>query len=384
MDATDVTSAAATGAIDRMTVIAIAVGVATARNHGIGAVSGAIRNVLVKLETSDGLAGWGEASPWAAFTGTAEAAAGALDVHLRPLVVGRPASHVSRIMADADAALVGHPEAKAALEMALYDLMGRELGVSVADLLGGRFRDAIPLSVSIANPNFDEDLALAERVTDDGVRLFKIKTGVAGHAFDMMRLETLKNKYPDVDIRVDYNQGLTPLEAMRQVPEIDKLEPGFIEQPVRAPNWEAMKNLRAVIRAPLVADESVFTPHDALRAVREGVADAFSIKIMKSGGMRKGQDIAAIGAAGGMPGYGGDMFETGLAHLAGAHMCAATPNISLGCEFYQANYYLEEDLLEQTFPATDGQVTVPTGPGLGMAVDEDKVRRFAAVARAGG
>jgi len=377
MDARHVTEAGTTGQIERMTVINVALPVTTARNHGIGAVAGTVHNVLVKLETSDGLAGWGEASPWAAFTGTAEAAAGALDVHLRPLVVGRPASHVTRIMADADAALVGHPEAKAALEMALYDLMGRELGVSVSDLLGGRFRDEIPLSVSIANPNFDEDLELAERITNDGVRLFKIKTGVAGHAFDMMRLETLKDKYPEVDIRIDYNQGLTPLEAMRQVPEIDKLDPGFIEQPVRAPHWDVMKNLRAAIRAPLVADESVYSPHDALRAAKEGLADAFSIKIMKSGGMRKGQEIATIGAANGMPGYGGDMFETGLAHLAGVHMCASTPNITLGCEFYQATYYLKEDLLEETFPATDGKVTVPTGPGLGMAVDEDKVRHFA-------
>ncbi|MBT6096008.1 MAG: muconate cycloisomerase, partial [Rhodospirillaceae bacterium] len=301
-----------------------------------------------------------------------------LDVHLRPLVVGRSASHVSRIMADADAALVGHPEAKAALEMALYDLMGHELGVSVSDLLGGRHRDELPLSVSIANPNFDEDLELAERIVADGVRLFKIKTGVAGHAFDLMRLEKLKKLYPEVEIRVDYNQGLTPLDALKFVPDIDTFEPGFIEQPVRAPNWEVMKQIRAAIRSPLVADESVFTPFDALRAAKEGIADAFSVKIMKSGGIRRGQEIAAIGAANGMPCYGGDMFETGLAHLAGVHMCATTPNISLGCEFYQATYYLETDLLAEPFPVTDGKIIVPTAPGLGIAMDEDKIRHFTA------
>lgn len=359
-----------------MTVVTVALPVRTARNHGIGAVSGAIRNVLVKLETADGAVGWGEASPWPAFTGTAEASAAALDVYFRPLVIGRPASHVARVMADADSALVGHPDAKAALEMALYDLMGRELGVSVGDLLGGRFRDSIPLSVSIANPNFDEDLELAERIVADGVRLFKIKTGVAGHQFDLMRLEALKKRFPEVEIRIDYNQGLTPLEAMRFVPDIDSFEPGFIEQPVRAMHWDAMRNLRAIIRSPLVADESVFTPADAIRAAKESIADVFSVKIMKSGGMRRGQEIAAIGAANGMACYGGDMFETGLAHAAGTHMCAAAPNISLGCEFYQATYYLETDLLEEPFPATDGKVTVPTGPGLGVDVDEEKVSRF--------
>ncbi len=367
-----------TSTISSLEVTIVELPVRSARNHGIGAIAGKIRNVILKLTADSGSVGWGEASPWPAFAGTAEATAAALDVHLRPLIVGKPASHVTRIMAQADLALTGHPDAKAALEMALYDLMGRELGVSVSDLLGGRYRDEIPLSVSIANPNFDEDLALAERVVEDGVRLLKLKTGVAGHPFDMMRLETLKKKYPEVDVRVDYNQGLTPLEAMRFVPEIDSLEPGFIEQPVRAQNWQAMKDLRTVIRAPLVADESVFSPADALRATKENLADVLSIKIMKSGGMRRGQEIAGIGAAAGMACYGGDMFETGLAHLAGTHMCAATQNISLGCEFYQATYYLETDLLAFPFPATNGHVTVPKTPGLGIDLDEEKLRFFAA------
>lgn len=364
--------------ITDMTVTTVALPVRSARNHGIGAISGEIRNVILRLETEDGLVGWGEASPWPAFTGTAEATAAALDVHLRPRILGRAASQVMQIMVEAETALIGHSDAKAALEMALYDLMGRELEVSVSDLLGGRCRDDIPLSVSIANPDFNADIALAERIVEDGVRLFKIKTGVAGHDFDVMRLETLKKRFPQVEIRVDYNQGLTPLEAMRCVPDIDSFEPGFIEQPVRAPHWQAMKDLRAATRAPLVADESVFSPNDALRATRENIADAFSVKIMKSGGMRRGQEIAAIAAAAGIACYGGDMFETGLAHLAGTHLCATTPNISLGCEFYQATYYLETDLLAEPFPATDGKVTVPTGPGLGIDMDEDKVRFFAA------
>lgn len=376
MDGMDKIPAATTGTIDKMTVTTVSLPVRSTRNHGIGAVGGEVMNVLVKLETADGLCGWGEAAPWPAFIGTAEATAAALDIHLRPFVVGRAASQVARIMAEVELALIGHSDAKAALEMALYDLMGQELGVSVSDLLGGKYRDEIPLSVSIANPNFDEDLELAERIVNDGVRLFKIKTGVAGHEFDIMRLEALKKRFPEVDIRIDYNQGLTPLEAMRCVPDIDSFDPGFIEQPVRAQNWDAMKQIRAAIRAPLVADESVFSPADALRAAREGIADAFSVKIMKSGGMRRGQEIAAIGAANGMACYGGDMFESGLSHLAGVHMVAATPNISLGCEFYQATYYLKEDLLETPFPAAGGKVTVPTAPGLGLAVNEEKVRHF--------
>ena len=86
------------------------------------------------------------------------------------------------------------------------------------------------------------------------------------------------------------------------------------------------------------------------RALKEEICDGVSVKIMKSGGMRRGMEVAGLAEDAGLPAYGGDMFESGLAHLAGVHMIACTPNISLGCEFYQATYYLVNDLLEQPFP----------------------------------
>ncbi|MCB1471661.1 MAG: cycloisomerase, partial [Rhodobiaceae bacterium] len=102
-------------------------------------------------------------------------------------------------------------------------------------------------------------------------------------------------------------------------------------------------------------------------------------KIMKSGGLRRAQTIAEIAQAAGLTAYGGDMFESGMAHLAGTHMIAASPAITLGCEFYQARYYLAEDILAEAFPIRGGKVVVPSGPGLGIVPDLDKVRRFAVV-----
>ena len=104
------------------------------------------------------------------------------------------------------------------------------------------------------------------------------------------------------------------------------------------------------------------------------MADLVSIKIMKHGGMLAGRKVAAICEAAGIACYGGDMFETGIAHLAGTHVIAATPNISLGCEFYQAKYFLERDLLAEPFPIENGRVIVPRTPGLGVKVDEDRVQ----------
>jgi len=369
-------------AIDRATVTTVRLPVRTPRKHGIGDVSGNTANVILRLQTKDGVVGWGEASPWPVFTGTAEAVAAALDVHLRSLIIGADPYRVTEILETADRVLVGHPEAKAALEMALYDIVGKTAGLPVAEFLGGRCRDTVPLSVSLANPDFDADLDFARTLVADGVHVFKVKTGFSGHAFDIHRLEALRSEFGDtIDLRVDYNQGMVGHEALRRLRDIEAFAPDFIEQPVPADHWDTMAQLRAAIDTPLLADESVFTPADALRAMNAQIADLISIKVMKSGGMRRGQQVSAIAEAGGIACYGGDMFETGLAHLAGLHMIAATPNISLGCEFYQANYYLAEDLLADPFPVNSGAVVVPRTPGLGIDVDEGRLAGFAVETR---
>jgi len=367
--------------ITHMSVYIAELGVQTPRHHGVGSVEGGIDNVFVQLKDADGRSGWGEASPWPVFTGTAEAAAGALDKHFRPFVVGQPAADVAKIMVKVNKAVARSPEAKAALEMALYDLYGQQCGLPVSELLGGRVRDEIPLSISIADPDFGRDRELAKRATDDGIRIFKIKTGFAEHDFDLMRLEELRANFPDVDIRVDYNQGLVSHEALPRLRDIATFKPTFIEQPVPADNWQAMAAITAALDVPIMADESVFNVVDAFRAAEARIADLFSIKIMKSGGMRAAQDVAAVGKAVGIGCYGGDMFESGLAHLAGTHMIAATENISLGCEFYQARYYLTEDILEEPFACDNGKVQVPTASGLGVAVNENKVRAKATAIR---
>ncbi len=347
------------------------------RDHGIGTVADNIEVVVVRLTGESGTSGFGEASPWSVFTGTPEANFAGLDRYLRPAIVGSRIGDWRQTIEHCNRLVVHCFEAKAALETAFLDLAGRLLHQPAWALLGKKCRDTIPLSVSIANPNFDQDLDLIARIYDDGVRIVKFKTGFKDHAFDMMRVERVMKDYPDLRIRIDYNQGLEVDDAMARVLDIDSLKPDFIEQPVRAHEFAMMARLRERTTAPLLADESVFGPEDMQRALRESICDGVSIKIMKSGGQTRAMDVANLAAAGGLPAYGGDMFETGVAHLAGVHMIAVTPAISLGCEFYQASYYLVDDLLSQPFPLADGQVSVPTGPGLGFAVDEEKLSRFA-------
>jgi len=345
-------------------------------SHGCGDVS-RIRSVILELVTDSGITGWGEAAPWPVFTGSVEANAAALHTYFRHRVVGANAFQVNKILARAERIVFGCNEAKAALETALLDIVGKSCGIPVAELVGGRQRNSIPLSFSVANPDFDEDLETVAELYADGIRIFKVKTGFADHDFDLLRLEELRKRYDtNLDLRVDYNQGMQPFEAMRRLRDLERFNLTFIEQPVPRQHLAAMAAIAKAMDTPLMADESVFDVRDAIAAIDVGAADIFSLKIMKSGGIRSALNVAAIARAAGIAVYGGCMFESGIAHTAGAHLCAAVADLQLGCEFYMANHYLKEDILTEPFPVRDGCVHVPDAPGLGVSVDEDKLVHY--------
>jgi muconate cycloisomerase len=259
--------------------------------------------------------------------------------------------------------------------MALLDIAGKRLGAPVAQLLGGYYRSEVPLSVSIANPDFDEDLDLAKRCVADGINIFKVKTGFSSHREDLRRLEQLRANLPDtVDLRVDYNQGLDPWDAMRQLRDVEAFRPTFIEQPVKRDQRAAMAAITEALDTPIMADESVFNPAEAVEMARLQLADLVSIKIMKSGGIARAREVAAIAEAAGIAAYGGTMFEGGLAIAAGLHLLATTPNISLGAEFYTSTFVMGVEILKTPISIVKGQTQVPTGPGLGVEVDERRVK----------
>ncbi|MEX3009985.1 enolase C-terminal domain-like protein [Hoeflea sp. TYP-13] len=362
--------------ISDMRVHIIKVPVQATHSHGSGDVS-AINSVVLELKADSGHTGWGEASPWPVFTGTTEANAAALNTHLRPFIVGANALRREQLLTMADRALVHCSEAKAALEMALLDVVGKTLGLSVGQLIGGRQRDSVPVSFTVANPVFEEDMEIIAHLYGSGVRIFKLKTGFHDHPFDIMRLEKIRDTYGDsLDLRIDYNQGLKATDAIRTLRDMETFKLGFIEQPTPRNNLEAMAAISAAIDTPIMADESVFNPREALIATKMKLADIFSLKVMKSGGIVRAQEIAAIAKAAGVGVYGGCMFETGLAHLAGAHLVSALGEIDLGCEFYMPSYYAKDDILAEPFPIRNGAVHIPDEPGLGIEIDQDKLAKY--------
>ena len=192
-----------------------------------------------------------------------------------------------------------------------------------------------------------------------------------------MRLEKLRHVYGDeARLRIDYNQGLATFDAIRHIRDLEAFRPEFVEQPVRMFEREALAEITRAVDVPIMADESVFDVRDATRAVQIEWRISFR---------SKQPNQAASGAASKSPpsrappasrSTGGCMFETSLAHMAGTHLMAAIPNLTLGCEFYMSTYYAQEDIATHPFPVFDGHVHVPTLPGLGTAPDPEALARY--------
>lgn len=362
-----------------MTVWLVENKIAMKRSQGVGSIANTIQRIVLRIDTESGPSGYGEAAPWAVFSGTTEAGLAALVTYFWPAIQGQQLADIPKIMAACDRAAVGHPEAKAALEIALYDLVGKVAGLPVYQLLGGRAQDRIPFSFSLANPDLERDLDLADAMYAEGVRIFKVKTGfVTDHRDDVARLSRIRGHLPDdVDLRVDYNQGLPAFGALQKLREVEQFRPTFIEQPVKAHLWEVMADLKQRLDTPILADESVFDVPSAFAAAKAGIADAFSVKVMKAGGLTKGRAIASIAEQAGIPCYGGTLFEGAIALNAAAHLIVATDNISLGCEFYMPKYVMAPEELEAEVTIRDGFVYAPEGPGLGLDINEDALDRTA-------
>ncbi len=146
----------------------------------------------------------------------------------------------------------------------------------------------------------------------EGHRLFKVKTGVKSHAEDLAHLERMRAAFgTTIDLRLDYNQALSPFEAMVKLRDVDRFQPTFIEQPVPAQHLDAMADFCRALDTPILADESCFDSRDLLAVLAKRAADAISVKIMKCGGLLRAQALMAIADAAGLPGYGGTLWKAG-------------------------------------------------------------------------
>jgi len=337
--------------------------------------------LLVRVATGDGVVGVGEGvvpgGPWWGGE-SVETMQVVVDRYLAPLAVGADLGRLPALRGRMDRLVAANPFAKCALETAMWDAWARTLGLPLHALLGGRCRDALPVTWAIgaADPDVVVDEAMA-RIESGGHASIKLKMGALEPAADVARVEKIASSLAQVaSVRVDLNGAWDELTATRLLPRLQQAGIDLVEQPTPAWDLDALARLSGLLRIPVMADESLRSDHDALTLATRRAADVFSLKIGKSGGYLATQRIAAVAQAAGIPCHGGTGIESSLGTLAGAHLLATLPAVTYGSELF-GPLLMTDGLLAEPLDYRDGALHLPDGPGLGIDLDEDRVARYA-------
>lgn len=333
-------------------------------------------NLLVRIETDAGLSGMGEACPAWFVTGEFQDTAYLIAQKLAHLLLGKDPLALQARLGEIDGFMVKNPTIKSAFDLALYDLAAQHAGLPLYAYLGGeKRRFHTNFTMGIAAPEAMAETA--RRYQERGAQSMKIKLG-EGDETDIERVLAIRAAIGgDIPLRLDANQAWSPRRALRILNAIADQNIEFCEQP--GPHWdlEGMRWLRERSPIPIMADESLFGPHEAFQLAQMGACDIFNIKLAKCGGIHGALAIDAIAAAAGIPCMLGGMAETRLGVSAAAHFVAARPNVQYADLDSICHY--REDPYTSGVSFEGAQVVIPDLPGHGAALPEAYLRELESV-----
>lgn len=350
--------------------------------------------IIVRLHTDAGLVGLGEATvlkewggPHMTYYGESHKTVSlVIGAYLGPALVGEDPSQLQALHQKMDRAIKGYPYAKAALDIACYDVVGKALGVPASVLLGGLVRRRIPVAHSIGIMSPEQAAAEAQEAVGEGIRTIKLKVGL-----DPRRdLETVRRVRkavgPEIPITVDVNQGYpSPREAVRILRQMMEHDILFAEQPVEG--IEAMAEVARELPLPLMHDESAWTMQDVLRIIKLQAGDIVSLYTTKPGGLWPARQMAAVVEAGGLSANVNGSGETGVGNAANLHLAGSAAAVRHACVIpvtalegnaptkIAGRVYLD-DIVREPFKYEEGHLVAPEGPGLGITLDEEKLAKY--------
>lgn len=337
------------------------------RPFGISSGSSDVLTSLVVEVAAGDRVGRGEASPMTAYTGdTLAGVHSAVQDLLVPALVGRRLHGIADAVAVLDTAVRGQHLAKAALDIALHDLIATSAGLPVHALLGGAARGTVPIAWVIGLGAIDEVVAEAVEHAERGFTHIKVKGGT-DPARDLGLVRALQDALPDgVETSLDANEGYSRADALLALSGMDDAGLSMVEQPL--PRWDlrGLAELRQRLRMRVMVDESVQSIHDALAVIRADAADIINIKILKVGGLHRARQIVGLAEAAGVAVKVGSMPELGVATLAGLHLAATAPAGSVPADLVGPLMVVDDPTAPEVFGAGQGGwLPTPTGPGLG-------------------
>ncbi len=352
-----------------------------ARPYRLSKIYGTLENaraVIVKLHTDEGILGLGEADPMNPFTEetTATVMAVLRDI-VAPHLLGADPTRISRIEHRLDQVLHGNLVARGAVNMALYDILGKVHGLPACAFLGGKQHDRLPLLGPIGSGSPQEDADTIENLIAQGYRSIMIKMGALPVAEEIKRMQAAAERFGDrIKIIVDANQGWQFKEALKFIEGVGRFMPDMIEQPVSRTDIGGLKKLRDRSSCLLSADESLVTVDDAAGLIRSDAVDAFSIKVSKNGGLSKSLMIARTAEAFGIRCLMNSMLEFGITQAASLQLGCTLNNLLDFGHAYMSVLRMSDDITDFGRNICDAVVTVPEAPGLGVEVDDAKLQTY--------
>jgi len=336
-------------------------------------------NVVVKLFTSDGTFGFGEAPHMVGHSQLGETphtVRVVLRHKLIPAILGCNPLDIEALTGALNRAVPGNTRAKGALLMAAYDLAGKMVGVPVHALLGGLVRDRVMLSWSLPIVPIKDAVEEGHKMIERGWKVLKIKVGRPNPADDVETVRAVRRELgDDVSLRIDANQAYDVKTALKVLRGVEPFNIEFFEQPVHRDDLGGMAEVTRESPIPIMADESAKSAEALALIAHLRAADYASIYIIGPGGILQSRKMAIIAEAYRMRGYVGGALESAIGAAAGLHVAAASPAIDLGCELY-GQYMLQEDIAREPFEMRDGALVVPQQPGLGVDVDESRLAHY--------
>ena len=325
-----------------------------------------VEDVIVEIHTDCGAVGYGEAPPTGAITGdTTGAIIGAIQDHIAKTIVGRDVDEFEPLLQSVQKCIVGNSSAKAAVDMALWDLYGQLYRIPVYKLLGGGRKQIVTdITISVNDPaTMASD---ARKAVARGYDCLKMKVGV-NPELDVARLAAVRNAVgKDIVIRIDANQAWTPKQAVKLLNRMQEqgLDIELVEQPVAAHDFAGLKYVTERSYVPVLADEAVFSPENAMTILQMGAADLINIKLMKCGGIYNALKIASAAQVFGVECMIGCMLEAKISVNAAVHLACAK-NIITRVDL-DGPVLCSEDPILGGAVFDEKTITVSDEPGLGI------------------
>ena len=329
-----------------------------------------VENLLIRIEAENGLVGWGEASSAPSHGGASlKDMLASFHQEMHDFLIGKNILELSGITQALNLLAKNAKSAVAAVDVALYDLLGKHLGVPVHVLLGGAQRHQVPPLWLIGNSSIEKDLSEAQLKWDQGYRFFKLKLGVKSLDDDIALTIAIREKLGDqLQICADANMGMNLDQANTYVQAVKNTRLAYLEQPLHKKDIQGIQTLAKTSPIPIGLDESVTSTDDILAAARDGV-QGVSLKTLKLGGLSGVMGAGHLCHAFKLQiNLASKMAETGIGAAALLHLSAALPNVNWGVS--PTHLYLKNDVVSHQEQPQNGYFQISSLPGLGIEVNQ--------------